>query len=65
MSLGTVGNRGRLVMACNHTDDEQARMVALDFATRLRSVETTDQAIKAAEEFLKWLKPSAPLRVVK
>lgn len=50
---------------CNHTQEEQDRAVALDFATRLRSVETTSQAIAAAEELLKWLHPSAPLRVVK
>lgn len=52
---------------CNHTAEEQERAVALDFATRLRSVETTDQAIAAAEVFMKWLhpEPQPPLRVVK
>lgn len=52
-------------MECTHTDAERDRLAALDFATRLRSVETTAQAIAAAEELLKWIRPAAPLRVVK
>lgn len=52
-------------MACEHSDDARDRLVALDFATRLRTVETPEQAIKAAEEFLTWVRPPAALRVVR
>lgn len=42
---------------CGHTAEEQDRAVAMDFATRLRSVETPEQAIAAAERLLAWLHP--------
>lgn len=50
--------------ACGHTVTEQDRAVAMDFATRLRSVETPDQAIAAAERILHWLHPKSSVQHV-
>lgn len=50
--------------SCDHTVTEQDRAIAMDFATRLRSIETPEQAIAAAEKLLHWLHPKSSVQRV-